>query len=114
MVRVQHTGAHRHKEHLWTSGIQLRLFNHPEGKEIMTGTAKCGIKTTELLILRLQARHATGKIAFQKYMRYFSNSERLGKIWMRASMCMSKKRKDFHSTSGLKLCNDSGSERHWT
>lgn len=43
----------------------------------MTGTAKRGIKTTELLILQLQ--YATGQIAFlQKYMGYFSNSDRLG------------------------------------
>ncbi len=44
----------------------------------MTGTAKRGIKTTELLILQLQ--YATGQIAFlQKYMGYFNNSDRLRK-----------------------------------
>jgi len=49
-----------------------------KGNEITRGPSK----TTELLILLLQARHATGKIAFPKYMWYFNNSERLGKIWM--------------------------------
>lgn len=35
----------------------------------MTGTAKRGITTIELLILQLPAQYATGKIAFlQKYM----------------------------------------------
>lgn len=61
MVRVQYKGAHRHKEHLWMSSIQLSLFNHSKGKLLMTGTAKHGIKTTELLILQLQAQYATGK-----------------------------------------------------